>query len=65
MRILIVVLLLAVVASLFAGLFFVYKDKGNSNRAVISLTIRIGLSLLVFAILMVSYKMGWIADRGL
>ena len=65
MRIVIFVLLLAVIASLFSGLYFVYKDKGNSNRAVISLTIRIGLSLLVFAILMVSYKMGWIGNRGL
>ena len=65
MRIVILLLLLAVVASLFSGLYFVYKDKGNSNRAVISLTIRIGLSLLVFAILMVSYKMGWIGNRGL
>ena len=65
MRILILLLLLAVVASLFSGLYFVYKDKGNSNRVVISLTIRIGLSLLVFAILMLSYKMGWIGERGL
>jgi len=65
MRIVILVLLLAVVASLFSGLYFVYKDKGNSNRAVISLTIRIGLSLLVFAILMLSYKLGWIGERGL
>ncbi len=65
MRIVIFVLLLAVVASLFSGLYFVYKDKGNSNRAVVSLTIRIGLSLLVFAILMLSYKMGWIGARGL
>ena len=65
MRIVIFVLVLAVIASLFSGLYFVYKDKGNSNRAVISLTIRIGLSLLVFAILMLSYKMGWIAERGL
>ena len=65
MRIVIFVLVFAVLASLFSGLYFVYKDKGNSNRAVISLTIRIGLSLLVFAILMVSYKMGWIGDRGL
>jgi hypothetical protein len=65
MRIVILVLLLAVVASLFSGLYFVYKDKGNSNRAVISLTIRIGLSLLVFAVLMLSYKMGWIGERGL
>ena len=56
-------LLLAVVASLFSGLYFVYKDKGNSNRAVISLTIRIGLSLLVFGLLMASYYFGWL-DNG-
>ena len=65
MRIVIIILLFAVVASLFSGLYFVYKDKGNSNRAVISLTIRIGLSILVFAILIVSYHFGWIAERGL
>ncbi len=35
-------LFFAVVVSLFSGLYFVYKDKGNTNRAVISLTIRIG-----------------------
>jgi hypothetical protein len=64
MKIVVIVLLFAVVASLFSGLYFVYKDKGQSNRAVISLTIRIGLSLLVFAILIVSYLMGWIPQRG-
>ena len=58
MRIVILVLLFAVVASLFSGLYFVYKDKGSSNRAVISLTIRIGLSLLVFAVLIASYYFG-------
>ncbi len=65
MRILILVLLLAVLASLFSGLYFVYKDKGQSNRAVISLTIRIGLSVLVFALLMASYYFGWIGRGGL
>jgi hypothetical protein len=64
MRILIVVLLLAVIASLFSGLYFVYKDKGGTNRAVISLTIRIALSILVFLILVVSYLFGWVPDRG-
>ena len=64
MKIVVIILLLAVVASLFSGLYFVYKDKGQSNRAVISLTIRIGLSLLVFAILIGSYLMGWIPQRG-
>jgi heme/copper-type cytochrome/quinol oxidase subunit 4 len=65
MRIVIIILLFAVIASLFSGLYFVYKDKGNSNRAVISLTIRVGLSILVFAILIVSYYFGWITERGL
>jgi succinate dehydrogenase/fumarate reductase cytochrome b subunit len=65
MRILILVLLAAVVISLFSGLYFVYKDKGNTNRVVISLTIRIVLSLLVFAILIASYYFGWIGQRGL
>ncbi len=65
MRILILLLLLAVVVSLFSGLYFVYKDKGNSNRAVISLTIRIALSLLVFVLLIGSYYFGWIPSTGL
>ena len=60
MRILILILLAAVVVSLFSGLYFVYKDKGTSNRAVISLTIRIALSVLVFVILIASYYFGWI-----
>jgi uncharacterized membrane protein len=65
MRIVILVLLAAVLVSLFSGLYFVYKDKGGSNRAVISLTIRIVLSVLVFAILIASYYFGWIPQRGL
>ncbi|HXN16442.1 MAG TPA: twin transmembrane helix small protein [Usitatibacter sp.] len=64
MRILIVILLIAVLVSLFSGLYFIYKDKGSGNRAVISLTIRIALSVLVFVILMVSYYFGWIPSGG-
>ena len=60
MKIVVILLLLAVIASLFSGLFFVYKDKGESNRVVISLTIRVVLSLLVFAILIGSYFFGLI-----
>jgi len=65
MRIVIVILLLAVVASLFSGLYFVYKDKGTTNRAVISLTIRIALSLLVFVLVIGSYYFGWIPSGKL
>ena len=65
MRIVVIILLLAVVASLFSGLFFVYKDKGTTNRAVISLTIRIALSVLVFLLLIGSYYFGWLPDGRL
>ena len=65
MKIVIIVLLFAVIVSLFSGLYFVYKDKGQSNRAVISLTIRIALSIVVFLILIGSYYFGWIPERGL
>jgi hypothetical protein len=60
MKIVIIVLLFAIVASLFSGLYFVYKDKGTTNRAVISLTIRVALSVLVFLLLIGSYYFGWI-----
>ncbi len=65
MRIVIVVLLIVVLASLFSGLYFVYRDKGRTNRAVIALTIRISVSLVVFALLMASYYFGWIGPNGL
>jgi heme/copper-type cytochrome/quinol oxidase subunit 4 len=64
-KIIILILLFAVIASLFSGLYFVYKDKGNSNRAVISLTIRIALSVLVFVLLIGSYYFGWIPEGKL
>lgn len=65
MKIVILVLLLGIVASLFSGLYFVFKDKGTTNRAVISLTVRIALSVLVFLLLVGSYFFGWIPGARL
>jgi uncharacterized membrane protein YozB (DUF420 family) len=64
MRLLVILLIFAVIASLFAGLFFIYRDKGNSNRAVISLTIRVALQFLVIAILFASFWFGLIPGRS-
>lgn len=60
MKIVIVLLLLAILASLFSGLYFLGKDKGTGNRAVTALTIRIGLSVGVFGLLMASHYFGWL-----
>ena len=63
MKILVVVLLLLVLASLFSALFFMYRDKGNSRRMVTALTFRIVLSVAIFLILIGSYYFGWIPQR--
>jgi hypothetical protein len=60
MKIILVGLLMLVVISLFSGLFFMYRDKGKSRRTVIALTIRVALSVTIFAIIIVGYFMGWI-----
>ena len=63
MKILLMVLLGLVLISLFSGLYFMYKDKGNSKRAVNALTIRIGLSILIIVIVIVGYFLGLIPPK--
>ena len=58
MKIVIAVLLVLVLISLFSGLYFMYKDKGNSKRVVYALTIRVALSITIIVILIVSYFLG-------
>lgn len=51
----IVLLLLGfVIVSLFSGLYFLVKDKGQSNRTVNALSIRIGLSIVAIVIVIVA-----------
>lgn len=64
-KIVVVALLLAVVISLTSGMVFLVKDRGQGNRTVKALTFRIGLSLLAFFILILSYYAGWIQPHGL
>jgi hypothetical protein len=63
MKIVIVVLLILVVVSLFSGLVFMYRDKGQSKRTVIALTIRVSLSLLIFAIVVAAHFLGWLPGK--
>jgi hypothetical protein len=63
MKVVVVLLLAGVIVSLFSGLYFLYKDKGQSNRVVVSLTIRVALSISVFLVLILSYYFGLIPER--
>ncbi len=63
MKLIVLLLLAAVVLSLFSGLFFLAKDKDhpNSPRLLNALKIRVGLSIILVLFLVVSYSLGWIA----
>jgi len=61
-RIVIIMLLLGVLSSLFSGLFFLYRDRGEGERAVKALTLRIALSIALFVLLILGYRLGWMHD---
>ncbi|SIR28762.1 twin transmembrane helix small protein [Pseudomonas sp. A214] len=47
----IVLMLIATIASLFSGLFFLVKDQSDSNRLVIALTIRVSLAAITVGLI--------------
>lgn len=61
---LILVMFAAVVVSLGSGMVFLVKDRGRTQRTVKALTLRIGLSVALFAALFVLFATGVIAPHG-
>ena len=62
MKFIVLILLAAVVLSLFSGLFFLVRDRDqpDSTRLLTSLKLRVALSALLIGLLVASYLMGWI-----
>jgi len=58
--VLVILLLLAIVGSLFSGLFFLYRDRGNGSKMVKALTWRIALSITLFLLLLAGFRFGLI-----
>lgn len=56
----IVALLLFIFFSLGSALYYLMHDPAKSTRVVKALTWRIGLSLVLFGLLMAAFMMGWI-----
>jgi succinate dehydrogenase/fumarate reductase cytochrome b subunit len=63
-KIALVVMFLVVVFNLGQALYFMMTDKDDDRRTVWALTRRIGLSLLLIAMVIVGYKLGWIHPHG-
>ena len=63
-KIIIVLFLLAILYTLGSSFYFLVTDKGQSDRTVRRLSWRIGLSLLLLALLWGGFKLGWIEPQG-
>jgi hypothetical protein len=60
----IVILLLATMASLFSGLFFLVKDEGRGTRLVNALTLRVTLTGLTVALLLWGFYSGQLVSHA-
>lgn len=65
MRTLIVLVLLIIVGSLGSALYYLFKDRGRSPRTVKALTFRIGLSLALFVLLLLGFRLGLLQPHGI
>ncbi len=63
-RILVGIVMLGIVASLGSALFHLMNDKGDSKKMVRALTVRVGLSVGLFLLLMAAWALGFIQPLG-
>jgi hypothetical protein len=64
-RLLIIGVLAAIIASLGSALFNLSRKERDSRKVARDLTIRIGLSVALFVLLMIAWHLGIISPHGL
>jgi hypothetical protein len=65
MKIFVAIAFLLIIASLGSALFYLMRDKGQSNNTVKALALRVGLSVALFISLLIAHWLGWIETSGL
>jgi len=63
LRILVILFLVFIVGSLLSALYFLVTDRGRSDRMARALTVRVVLSVVLFALLMLGYYFGFITGK--
>ncbi|MEO6078183.1 MAG: twin transmembrane helix small protein [Steroidobacteraceae bacterium] len=64
-RLLIIAVLIAIIGSLGSALFQLSRGKGDSRKMLRALTWRISLSVALFLLLLIAWRMGFIRPHGL
>jgi len=65
LRLLVILMLIAIIASLGSALYQLSSSKGDSRKMVRALALRVGLSLGLFVLLMAAWYAGLISPHGL
>lgn len=60
----IILLLLFIFFSLGSALYYLIRDKDNSDRIVKALTWRVALSLILFIIIFIGFALGFITPHS-
>jgi len=63
MKIVVIVFIVLIIASLGSALFFMLTHQGDSKRVVKALALRVGFSVTLFLLLMAGYYFGLIPGR--
>ena len=63
MKIVVILFIVLIFASLGSALYFLVKDQGASTRTAKALTWRVALSITLFALLMLGYHFGLIITK--
>ncbi len=63
-RLVVIGTLLAILVSLGSALYHLTTGRGDSGRMLRSLTWRIGLSVVLFALLIFAARQGWVVPHG-
>ncbi len=61
LNLLIVLVMLGIVVSLGFGLYFLVRDRGSTERTVISLSVRVALAISLLALLAYGFATRFIA----
>lgn len=64
-KIVVSLVFLGILASLGSALFFLVKDQGQGERTVKALSVRIGVSVGLFALLFLLWGLGLIEPHGI
>lgn len=63
MRIIVILFIIVILASLGSALYYMVKDRGTTERTAKALTVRIALSITLFVLLLLGFHFGLITTR--